>query len=160
MTRTLRTTRRRSRLAIGLIASLLTLVLTASAASAHGTSPVPSGGPDTPVSSATMPPGSVDTTGDGATLAVPKDGLSDIRTQAWDHIDVASDGRTLTVHFWSGVDTCYGLAAVDVTTVAGVVTVALQVGTLPNVEACIEIAQLYKTIVVLDAPAILGGIAE
>ncbi len=156
MTRTPRPTRHRSRLAIGLITSLLTLVLAASAASAQGASPAASGGPDTPVSSGPMEPGVV---GDGAAIAVPQDGLTDIRTQGWDHIDVAPDGRTLTVYFYSGVDTCYGLAGVDVTTVDGVVTVALQVGTQPGVEVCIEIAQLYKTIVVLDSPVIGGGLS-
>lgn len=160
MNRTSRHARRCSRLASALITSLLVLALAATAASAQGTSPAASGGPDTPVSSGTMPPVSGEPTGDGATLAVPQDGLTDIRTQGWDHVDVAADGRTLTVYFWNGVDTCYGLAGVDVATVDGVVTVALRLGTLPGVEACIEIAQLYKTIVVLDTPVILGGLSE
>ena len=64
----------------------------------------------------------------------------------------APDGRTLTVYYWSGVDTCYGLADVLVSDVGGVVTIELQVGTLPGVDMCIEMAQLYKTIVLLDAP--------
>jgi hypothetical protein len=160
MIRTPRSPRRGPRLTAALVTSLLALALTATAVSAQGTSPSASGGPDTPVSSGTMPPVSVEPSGDGATLAVPQTGLTDIRTQGWDHIDVAADGRTLTVYFWNGVDTCYGLAGVDVDTADGVVTVTLQLGTLPAVEACIEIAQLYKTIVVLDTPVIRGGLSE
>ena len=148
----------RSRLASGSTVALLVVALAASSVSAQGASPASTGGPDTPVSSSPLPSEPIDATADGATLAVPRDDLSDIRTQAWDHIDVASDGRTLTVYFWNGVDTCYGLAGVDVSTVDGVVTVIVRVGTLPYVDACIDLAQLYKTIVVLDAPVIAGGI--
>jgi len=160
MSRTSRSARLRSRLAVGLFTSLLAASLTTTAVSAQSASPPVIGGPDTPVSSGPNASGGPGIGRDGATLAVPQDGLSDLRLQGWDHIDVAPDGRTLTVYFWNGVDTCYGLAAVDVTTVDGVVSVALQVGTLPNVDACIEIAQSYKTIVVLDSPLVLGGIGD
>ncbi len=148
----------RSRLTTGIVAALIVWSLSSAAASAQGASPAASGGPDTPVSSGSMAPASARPYDDGATIAVPQDGLSDIRTRGWDHIDVASDGRTLTVYFWNGVDTCYGLAGVDATTTDGVLTVTLRVGTLPDVDACIEIAQLYQTIVVLDAPVIGGGL--
>lgn len=139
-----------------ILAALLVLLVSAAPAAAQDISPSASLGPDTPVSSGPVEPG---VEGDGAMLAEPQDGLTDIRTQGWDHIDVAADGRTLTVYYWNGVDTCYGLAGVIVGEADGVVTIELKVGTQPGVEACIEIAQLYKTIVVLDAPVIGGGLS-
>ena len=108
----------------------------------------------------TVLPGDPGPDADGATLAVPQDGLTNIRVQGWDHIDVAPDGRTLTVYYWSGVDTCYGLADVLVSDADGVVTIELQVGTIPGVEVCIEMAQLYKTIVTLEAPVLGGGLGD
>ena len=145
---------------IPLMAAVLAVLLAAAPGVAKDASPGASLGPDTPVSSGSFVPGDPGPDSDGATLAVPQDGLTDVRVQGWDHIDVAADGRTLTVYYWSGVDTCYGLAGVLVSDTDGVVTIELQVGTLPGVEVCIEMAQLYKTIVVLDAPVIEGGLAD
>ena len=142
------------------LAALLALLVSASPGAAQDGSPSASLGPDTPVTSGPVVPGDAGPDSDGATLAVPQDGLTDIRIQGWDHIDVAPDGRTLTVYYWSGVDTCFGLAGVQVTDIDGVVTVQLQVGTLPGVEMCIEMAQSYKTIVVLDAPVLGGGLHD
>lgn len=142
------------------LAALLALLVSASPGAAQDGSPSSSLGPDTPVTSGPVVPGDAGPDSDGATLAVPQDGLTDVRIQGWDHIDVAPDGRTLTVYYWSGVDTCFGLAGVLVTHVDGVVTVQLQVGTLPGVEMCIEMAQSYKTIVVLDAPVLGGGLHD
>ena len=160
MSQASRPTRMRSRLTGGLAVSLVAVLLASGAVSAQDGSPAATDGPDTPVSMGPMTPAPADPTAGGATLAVPRDDLSDIRTQPWDHIDVGSDGRTLTVYFWNGVDTCYGLAGVDVSTTEGVVTIAVRVGTLPYVDACIEMAQLYKTIVVLDTPVIAGGLPK
>jgi hypothetical protein len=95
---------------------------------------------------------------DGATAVVPEDGLNDIIETPWDHIIVAPDGRTLTVYFWSGADSCYGLAGVEVDTGDGVPTITLQTGTRPGVEVCVALAQLYSTEVVLDDPVIGGGV--
>lgn len=95
---------------------------------------------------------------DGATPVVPEDGLNDIIETPWDHITVGPDGRTLTVYFWSGADTCYGLAGVEVDATGAIPTITLQTGTRPGVEVCIAIAQLYSTQVVLDAPIVGGGV--
>lgn len=95
---------------------------------------------------------------DGATAVVPEDGLNDIIDTPWDHITVAPDGRTLTVYFWSGADSCYGLAGVTVDLGGEVPSITLQTGTRPGVEVCIAIAQLYSTVVVLDDPIIDGGV--
>jgi hypothetical protein len=95
---------------------------------------------------------------DGATAVVPEDGLEDIIETPWDHVMVAPDGRTLTVYFWSGADSCYGLAGVEVDTTDGAPTITLQTGTRPGVEVCVALAQLYSTDVVLDDPIIGGGV--
>jgi hypothetical protein len=144
---------------IALVVAVLAILLAAAPGLAQDASPSGPVGPDTPVSSGTMVPGDPGPDDSGATLAEPQDGLTDIRVQGWEHIDVAPDGRTLTVYYWSGVDTCYGLAGVLVRDADGVVTVELQIGTLPGVEVCIDMAQLFKTIVVLDAPVIGGGLS-
>lgn len=97
--------------------------------------------------------------GDGATLIEPDPTLVDQLPSSWERVVVAPDGRTLTVYFWSGVDTCYGLARVEVSRTADALDIALWTGTRPEAAGmpCIEIAQLYKTVVVLDEPLITGG---
>jgi hypothetical protein len=94
---------------------------------------------------------------DGATPVEPEHGLNDIQDVPWDHINVAPDGKTLTVYFWSGAEGCYGLAGVKVDETGDVPVITLQVGTRPGVEVCIAIAQLYSTQVVLDHPIVGGG---
>ena len=95
--------------------------------------------------------------GDGATPVEPEKGLRDIQDVPWDHINVAPDGRTLTVYLWSGAEGCYGLAGVKVDETGDVPVITLQVGTRPGVEVCIAIAQLYSTQVVLDQSIVGGG---
>lgn len=95
---------------------------------------------------------------DGATPAMPEDGLTDIVETPWDHITVAPDGRSLTVYYWSGADACYGLAGVEVDVTGAIPVISLQTGTRPGVEVCIAIAQLYRTPVVLDDPIVGGGV--
>ena len=96
---------------------------------------------------------------DGATPVVPEDGLNDIIEVPWDHITVAPDGRTLTVYFWGGAESCYGLAGVEVDASGAVPVITIQTGTRPGVEVCVALAQLYSTEVVLDDPIIGGGVA-
>jgi hypothetical protein len=98
---------------------------------------------------------------DGAKLITPTPGLRDVREQPWDRVSVSADGKTLTVYFWSGVDTCYGLADVKATTVDGVLKVSVFTGNrpLPADTACIDLAQLYKVVITLDQPLVLGGAA-
>lgn len=95
---------------------------------------------------------------DGATAVVPEEGLEDIIDTPWDHITVAPDGRTLTVYYWSGVDSCFGLAGVTVDVSGAVPTITLQTGSRPGVEVCVALAQLYSTDIVLDEPIIGGGV--
>ncbi len=149
----------RPRFPVALAVALSSLVLIAAAVAAQSPAPRSSTGPDTPVSSSPMTPGQPDT-GSGATIAVPQDGLSDIHRAFWEHVDVAANGQQLTVYYWSGVDTCYGLASVDAQWVHGTLDIRLWTGTLPGVGACIDMAQLYKTVVQLDQQLITGGHLE
>jgi hypothetical protein len=152
---------RRHRLAT--IAALLLATAALIAAGAPGLAVVPAGTP-VPDLTATGPSpsdGSVPMgPDDGATLVSPDPAIVDLHPAAWDHIVVAADGRTLTVYFWGGVLDCYGLGKVDVTAgSAPPLTVTLWTGERPDMagKACIQIAQLFKTVVTLDAPLIGGG---
>ena len=95
---------------------------------------------------------------DGATPVVPEEGLNDIIEVPWDHITVGPDGRSLTVYFWSGAESCYGLAGVEVDETGAVPVITIQTGTRPGVDVCVALAQLYSTPVVLEDPIIAGGV--
>lgn len=92
----------------------------------------------------------------GATFIEPDPSIIDPRPSAWDHIIVSPDGRTLAVYFWMGIEQCYGLHSVSATPRAGGIDLLLMTGTPVGAEAidCIEIAQLYTTMVTLDQPLI------
>ena len=112
----------------------------------------------------TSPPGGPDSHGpldDGATLVKPDPKIVDLHPQGWDHVAVSPNGKTLTVYFWSGVQSCYGLGKVNVSTVNGVLSIRLFTGVQPDMvgKPCVEMAQLYKTIVHLPQPLIRGGTA-
>jgi hypothetical protein len=129
--------------------------------SGGGTSPgYPGGGPIVvgPPVTGTPDGGDPGTTMDG-TLVKPDPKVIDLHKQAWDHVVVRGDGKTLDVYFWGGVQDCYGLGRVEVSKKAGQLTIQLWTGTQPSAvgRACIDIAQLFKTTVVNDAPLIRGG---
>lgn len=159
-----RTTRSASPLVLAILAMLLSLVAV-TPVMAQGAAGTPDPGMTIDPSVPGEPGGPVEPgeeplpSEDGATAVVPEDGLEDIIDTPWDHITVAPDGRTLTVYYWGGADSCYGLAGVTVDVSGAVPTITLQTGTRPGVEVCIAIAQLYSTVVVLDDP-ILGGGAQ
>jgi hypothetical protein len=98
---------------------------------------------------------------DVATPAVPDPTITGEQPTAWDHVTVSPDGRTLTVYFYNGAEGCYGLKDVQVDVVGGVPTITVLTGMRQDAisRLCIEIAQLYKTDVVLDAPILGGGVA-
>jgi hypothetical protein len=164
------TTRRpMSAVALSVLAVILALVVAMPAAAQDAPS-----APPTPVPGLTLDPGIQGEPGtegefgqvgespeppfgDGATPVEPEKGLLDIGDVPWDHLNVAPDGRTLTVYFWSGAEACYGLAGVTVDATGDIPVITLQVGTRPGVDVCIAIAQLYSTQVVLDEPIVGGG---
>lgn len=92
-------------------------------------------------------------------LTQPTPGLLDPQPTPWERIEIGPDGRTLRVVFWNGVAECYGLERVDVEQVDGVLKVTVWTGTRPEAVdmACIAIAELYHTVVVLDEPLVMGG---
>jgi hypothetical protein len=96
---------------------------------------------------------------DGASPAKPDPKVVALHRQAWDHITVSGDGKTLDVYFWGGSPECYGLGRVDVSTTNGTLTVQLWTGTQPDAvgKACTDIAQSFVTTVTLDSPLIGGG---
>jgi hypothetical protein len=95
---------------------------------------------------------------EGATPAVVDPSVRDTVPTMWERIVVAPDGRTLTVYFWSGTQECYGLGGVEVARDGDRLTISLWTGRLAEApEACIDIAQLYHTGLVLDEPLVVGG---
>lgn len=93
----------------------------------------------------------------GAVPATPDPTVVDPRPHPWDRVVVASDGRSLDVYFWMGIEDCNGLHSVEVAPTDGGIELALYTGTPATMEpgtACIEIAQYYVTQVVLEAPLI------
>jgi hypothetical protein len=93
-----------------------------------------------------------------ATPIEPDDSMLDPQPVAWDRIEVAADGRTLTVYFWMGVQDCNGLHSVEVTPADGGIELTVLAG-IPEDAAtriCIELAQLYSTVVTLDEPLIVS----
>ncbi|MFN8120797.1 MAG: hypothetical protein U0237_00055 [Thermoleophilia bacterium] len=116
----------------------------------------PSAGPDTSVTfqaPASIPPDS------GATPAVPNPAVTGAQPVPFDHIEVAPDGRTLTIYYWYGAEGCYGLKQVDTAVTDQGVVVTIWAGMLPEAinRMCIDIAQLYSTQVVLDQPVFVNG---
>jgi hypothetical protein len=168
----------RSRTLPGVIAvALLILVTAACSGTAIGAQPTgapkvqpppataPGGGsnsdPGSAVGGTPGPAQPVDPIDDGWTLIKPAKGLQDVRKQAWDHISIAPDGKTVTVYFWGGVTPCYGLSDVKAAVANGVLTVTLLTGTPAHGKdvACIEIAKAYKAVVTLDKPLVRDGAA-
>ena len=117
------------------------------------------GGPEEPVVGGPGGPAPIDPEAQWKTIQRRPD-LESLRPQAWDHLSLTPDGRTLTVYFYGGVEACYGLAEVRVArTAGGVATVTLVAGTPPAIGdfACIDIAVGYKTTVQLDEPLVIDG---
>jgi hypothetical protein len=145
------------RLTRSLITGLLLVAVTGGAALAQGAGS--SGSTGSGVQPITNdPPITID---DGAIPAFPDPTVTGAQEVPWDHIKVGPDGRTLTVFFWNGAEGCYGLKDVQVTIVGGLPVVKVFTGLQDDaaLRLCIEIAQLYKTDVVLDAPILGGGVA-
>lgn len=98
--------------------------------------------------------------GDGTLHVEPVPGVVDSRPHAIDRISVAADGRTVTVYWWGGVDSCYGLDEVLVERDAhGAPVITVLEGTLPGLGdvACIEIAMSKAMTITLDEPLYRDG---
>lgn len=88
-------------------------------------------------------------------VVVPRPGMTDPKPFGWERAVPASDGRSVTVYFWSGP--CDGLDRVDTRSTPGKVTITLFVGANPaSAEgACPQVAVYRAVNVPLSAP--LGG---
>ena len=99
------------------------------------------------------PPATGDGVG-GAELVEPTPGLDSVTIAAIDSVAFV-DSTTLEVHFYNGVEPCYGVDHVTVVTdAADAVTIEVGVGLNPDAGAvaCIELAQLQGVQITLDAP--------
>ena len=94
--------------------------------------------------------------GESATPIEPDPTVLDPQPTPWERIEVAADGRSLSITFWMGVEECSGLHSVEVTTRDGGADVVLLTGTPPGAEGriCVALAQEYVTTVVLDEPLV------
>ena len=92
----------------------------------------------------------------------PDPTVTDAAPHPWESVSVASDGTSLSVHFWMGVEECNGLQSVEVTPTESGIDLVLMTGVPAGAEdmVCIAIAQLYRTDVALDAPLIGGAFSE
>ena len=68
---------------------------------------------------------------------------------------ISVDGNKVTVGFWMGVDTCYGIERIDIAETETKVAVDITVAARALDQVCIEIAEARSVTVELDAP--LGG---
>jgi len=150
--------RPRPRAALALT-GLLLLTLAGGAAAQDGSGSAPDAGSGVPVSP--DPAAGPVTFDDNATPATPTPGaIVEPAPIGWDHVTIWPDGRTLTVYFWNGAEACYGLDHVALTDVGGVLAITLFTGfrvDASNVR-CIEIAQLYSTLITLETPMLGGGL--
>ena len=92
----------------------------------------------------------------GATPIEPDPTVENPRPHAWDRIVVSSDGLTLSVYFWMGIEKCNGLHSVTVSPTDSGIDLLLATGTPAGSGdmVCIEIAQSFVTTVTLDEPLI------
>ena len=140
-------------LTAALLSGLLLLTVGASGAIAQSQSP------DVPVDAPAVVP-----TPEPGVAAIPVEPdpeiISPVATP-WQWIEVAPDGKTLTVYFWNGATGCNGLKDVEVTQVDGVTTVTVYTGLTPEAmnTTCLAALILYSTVVVLDAPVLGGGVS-
>ena len=146
-------TRPYRRITLALMSALLLASVAGPVAVAQSPSPVAP-----PSTSVEVPVASPDPL-DGAIPVVPSADIVDPQPTPWERIEVAPDGRTLTVYFLNGASACNGLKDVQVSAADGVTTVTVLTGLTPDAmfTTCVAAMFLYKTVVVLDAPILAGG---
>jgi hypothetical protein len=136
---------------------LLSLGLLIAACTPAEGEPVGPAAPERPTAGDDPAPGPPEM-GNGALEVLPVEGIQNPRPHAWERIEVAPDGRSLTVYYFGGTDECYGLDRVDVEQDAdGRPSVTVYEGELPDLPpetACVEVALLKATPVDLEQPLI------
>lgn len=106
-------------------------------------------GPDAPVSAASSSePGEPA----GPRVVTPETGLRYVVPSAWEDADLAPDGRSARLTWYSGIEECNGLARVTVRYKARTVVVTLFAGARPGAGMCPDIAEQVVTDVHFDEP--------
>ena len=136
-----------------LLAVLAIAVSACSAASANTDPTLPDSGSDTPVES--------------PVTTVPSDGgVDDIAYQPIEvegglvgpgHIInhgeiIAVDGNRVTLGFWMGTDTCYGIERIDLAETETKVAIDITIGARAADQMCIEIAEARSVTVEFSSP--------
>lgn len=113
--------------------------------------PVGVGGPAGSVSSPSPAGGGSGTGQPQVVVATP--GRIQVHPIQWDRAEAGADGRTIRIHFTTGIEPCHVLDHVDVTPSGDDVVVTLYEGSDPGRgDVCIELAVLKAVDVVLDRP--------
>jgi hypothetical protein len=94
---------------------------------------------------------------DGAFAAQARPDLVNVAPRTWDHVLFAPDGRTAVVYFWMRSDACEGLAGIETTPTDTGYRILVMTGDVPGAEACADVVQLYRSVVVLDERVVTGG---
>jgi hypothetical protein len=85
----------------------------------------------------------------------PEGGLENVVPTAWTSAEVAPDGMSARLTWYSGVEECYGLDRVSVQyppRAPNTVVVTLYAGSRPEAETCIELAEKVVTTVAFEEP--------
>ena len=160
---TLTTSRSRwPRLALTLVALASFAAVSPAGALAQSEAPVASPAVGSPMPTEACDPAQPDmleTCLAGATPIEPDDSLTSPTPAAFDHVTVSADGRTLTVYFWMGVQECNGLHSVEVAPTETGIALRILTGIPEDAisRICIQLAQLYSTVVTLEQPLIVDG---
>lgn len=99
-------------------------------------------------------PGSAPPPGDAPdpTRVEPREGLVEVAPTPWEDVQPNPDQTVLTVTWWGGNETCFGLDHVEVDETDEVVTITVHTGRVEGVDACTMEALRKAVEVPLDAP--------
>jgi hypothetical protein len=111
--------------------------------------PSPGADPDTPVCHVAGDDDGTAVPDPVPSLVQPQPGMENVHVVGWESYEVAEEGESVTVAYWSGVEPCNVLDHVDVEYGEDTITITLYEGNDPNAGdvACIEIA-MYKSVTV------------
>jgi hypothetical protein len=94
----------------------------------------------------------------GATAVEARPDLVDVRPRRWEQVLLAQDGRTATVYFRMGPDTCEGLAGIEVAATDAGYRILVLTGDVPGASIDCPVASgVVRTTVTLDDRVITGG---
>jgi hypothetical protein len=114
--------------------------------------PSPSADPDTPVCTVVPPDDGTGVPDPVPSPVEPRPGMANVHVVGWETYELAEDGESVTVAYWSGVEPCSVLDHVEVNYGEDTITITLYEGNDPDAGdvACIEIAMYKSVTVALD----------